>query len=85
MRYKLCTSLFFNSLALNDKKQIEDSYRKLRSVKSKSTPLTRYMEVYTSGLMDLQLEKFEDAAAKFLAAAQMADRNEVGPLYECCL
>ena len=83
MRYKLCTSLFFNSLALNDKKQIEDSYRKLRSVKSKSTPLTRYMEVYTSGLMDLQLEKFEDAAAKFLAAAQMADRNEVGPLYEC--
>lgn len=83
MEYKLRTSILFNCLSLNDSKGAEKAYSKLRQLKYEKTDTTRFMDIYTGALIDMQHGQLATAAEGFMHAARFAREKEIGADYEC--
>ena len=83
MEYKLRTSILFNCLSLNDREGAEEAYEKLGKLKYQRTDLTRFMDLYTRALIDMQHENYDAAAKGFMRSASFAKERNVGAVYEC--
>lgn len=83
MEYKLQTSIFFNCLSLSDRKGAEDAYSKLRKLNYEKTDLTRYMDIYTKALIDMQNDSLDNAARGLMESIRFAKDHNIGARYEC--